>query len=84
MEGCPERGTNGNMTDKYFVSGVLGEFAFYALHLGNQLILEDKLIINNVTLINDVFSGSIEIPPNDKNTLNRYTPRLETVKAQEN
>ncbi len=70
------------MTDKYFVSGVLGEFAYYALHSGNQLILEDKLIINNVTLINDVFSGTINIPPNDKNTLNQYKPRLETVKAQ--
>ncbi|MGR5116248.1 hypothetical protein [Photobacterium damselae] len=69
------------MNDKYFVSGVLGEFSYYALHLGNKLILEDKLIVNNVTLVNDVFEGIVETPPNDKRILNLYTSRLETVKA---
>lgn len=48
------------MTNQYYVSGLLNEFGYYVLNPNNVLILEDDLIINNATIVNDIFEGVTE------------------------
>ena len=65
------------MTDQYYVSGLFNEFGYYALNLNNVLILEDHLIINNATIVNDVFEGVTE------SDIHLYRCRLIDVEKKE-
>ena len=65
------------MTNQYYVSGLLNEFGYYVLNPNNVLILEDDLIINNATIVNDIFEGVTE------SDLHLFRCRLIDVKKKE-
>ena len=65
------------MTKQYYVSGLLNAFGYYVLNPNNVLILEDDLIINNATIVNDVFEGVSE------SDLHLFRSRLIDVEAKE-